>query len=166
MTCLPIGIWRKPEDKNYRMDAYAYYNAAVMKKEQGHVPIIGPSIDRRMLTLLNKLANSDTLQSAVCFVCAQLHTWVQAWTQMHGEAWPNYKSQSPIRWLKVRDSLLAWENLDTEMFLETFDVTRFKKNFAADGDSYDNPFCNASELRVGDPEWQRKLFIPHKNVAM
>ena len=68
------------------MDAYAYYNAAVMKKEQEHVPIIGPAIDRRMITLLNKLANSDTLQSAVCFVCAQLHTWVQCWTQMHGEA--------------------------------------------------------------------------------
>ena len=112
-----------------------------------------------MLTLLNQLTNIDTLQSAVCFVCAQLHTWVQCWTQIHGEAWPNFKSQAPIRWLKVRDSLLAWEDLDTHMFLRTFDVSRFNNMLAAENEAYDNPFSNASELKIGDTEWQRKLLI-------
>ena len=78
MKCLPAATWHQPGQKHYRMDAYAYYNAAVMQKEQQHIPIIGPANDRRMLTLLHKLANSDTLQSAVCFVCAQMHTAVQS----------------------------------------------------------------------------------------
>ena len=81
---------------------------------------------------------------------------------MHGDAWPNFVTQSPIRWLKVKDSLLAWENLDTHMFLKTFDVSRFKNKFAAEDEKQDNPFSNASELNLGNPEWQRKLLINEK----
>ena len=48
------------------------------------------------------------------------------------------------------------------MFLETFDVSRFKNKFAADNEEQDNPFANASELNVEDTEWQRKLLINKK----
>ena len=117
MQSVPDSSWHIPGEVHYQMDAYAYYCAAVLKKEEEHVPLIGVSVDRRMLTLLAKLANSDTVQSAVCFVCAQIHTWVESWTKMHGLAWTNYISQSAIRWLKVRDSLWVWEREDREMFL-------------------------------------------------
>ena len=166
MRCLPQGTWQKPGEKNYRMDTSAYSNAAVMKKEQEHVPIIGPAIDRRILTILNKLANSDTLQSAVCFVCAQLHTWVQSWTQIHGEAWPNFKSQAPIRWLKLK--IRCWlGKIWTHICFWKLSMSLDSKNkFAAENEAHDNPFSNASELKVGDTEWQRKLFISEKNVAL
>ena len=84
---------------------------------------------------------------------------------MHSEAWLNFNSQAQIRWLKVRDSLLAWESLDTKMFLETFDVARFKENFATDNGCHGNPFLNATELKHGDTEWQRKLLFSEENVA-
>ena len=37
------------------MRALAYYTAAVCAKERAHVPIIGPSLDRRMIALLMRL---------------------------------------------------------------------------------------------------------------
>ena len=85
---------------------------------------------------------------------------------MHSDAWPNSCAQSTIRWLRVRDCLLAWESLDTKMFLETFDVARFREKIANDTGAHGNPFLNANELRPGDAEWQRKLLFSEKNVAL
>ena len=39
------------------MNALAYYTAAVALKEQKHIPLIGPSVDRRMLSLLHRVCN-------------------------------------------------------------------------------------------------------------
>ena len=47
------------------LDAFAYYQAAVQLKEQEHIPIIGPSVDRRMLRMMTKLLNSDTVQGLI-----------------------------------------------------------------------------------------------------
>ena len=68
--------------------------------------------------------------------------------------------------VKVRDSVLVWENLDTHMSLETLDVARFRDKVAAENETQDNHFSSASELKVGDTEWQRKLLINEKNVAL
>jgi hypothetical protein len=70
MACVPKDEWDDeeaiaralwPEDPSQpsrtifrRMNALAYYTAAVCEKERSHVPLIGPSIDRRMLTLLSR----------------------------------------------------------------------------------------------------------------
>ena len=61
---------------------------------------------------------------------------------MHGSAWPNYISQSAIRWLKVRDSLWAWERADADMFLNTFDELRNRTiNFPQVDDMEEPYFC-------------------------
>ena len=64
------------------MAALAYYTAAVQERERDAMPIIGPSVDRRTLTLLCRLANSDTVCSLVCFACAQIHRWVASWEKL------------------------------------------------------------------------------------
>jgi hypothetical protein len=45
------------------MTALAYYLAAVGEREREHVPLIGPTVDRRTLTLVCRLANSSTIRS-------------------------------------------------------------------------------------------------------
>ena len=74
-----------PRTIRRHMNALAYYTAAVCLKEQMHIPIIGPSVDRRMLTLLTRLCNSDTIHALVCVACGQIHTSVKSWTK----AWPD-----------------------------------------------------------------------------
>ena len=63
----------KPSD-DVEMTALAYYVAAVSEQERQHMPIIGPSVDRRTLTLVCRLAQSSTLASLICFLCGQVHT--------------------------------------------------------------------------------------------
>jgi hypothetical protein len=48
-----------PEDPLLR--AVAYYTAAICEREREHVPLLGPSIDRRSLSLVCKLARSENL---------------------------------------------------------------------------------------------------------
>ena len=55
------------------LNALAYYLAAVSLKEQEHIPLVGLSLDRRMLQMLTKVCNSDTVMALSCFACAQ--TW-------------------------------------------------------------------------------------------
>ena len=69
-----------PED--YReMTALAFYMQAVMVKERQHMPAIGPTVDRRILKILSRIANSTTNDSLVCVACAQIHTHVRFWDQ-------------------------------------------------------------------------------------
>ena len=49
--------------------ALAYYMAAVCEQERQHMPLIGPSVDRRTLALVCRLANSNTLRCLTCFAC-------------------------------------------------------------------------------------------------
>ena len=63
-------------------DPLAYYMAAVCEQERQHMPLIGPSVDRRTLALVYRLANSKTLRGLTCFACAQLFTEVESWTRL------------------------------------------------------------------------------------
>ena len=45
------------------LNALAYYLAAVSLKEQEHIPLVGVSLDRRMLQMLTKVCNSDTVMA-------------------------------------------------------------------------------------------------------
>ena len=65
-----------------QMTALAYYMQAVQEREREHMPLIGPSVDRRSLSLVTRLANSDTIRSLMCFTCAQIFTSVKSWEEM------------------------------------------------------------------------------------
>jgi serine/threonine-protein kinase RIO1 len=64
------------------MTLLAYYMAAVREKEREHMPLIGPSVDRRTLSMVHKLCRDDTVKGMVCCVCAQVHTHVSSWNRM------------------------------------------------------------------------------------
>ena len=106
-----IGVWREQDSVFYgtttatgemaevfaygnkpngeaEMTALAYYMAAVCQREREHVPIVGPSTDRRTLTLVCRLANGDTIRSLICFMCGQIHTSVSSWEQMYHRPTP------------------------------------------------------------------------------
>ena len=56
------------------MTALAYYTAAICEQERRHVPLIGPAVDRRTMTLVYRVANSETIKSLMCFCCCLLYT--------------------------------------------------------------------------------------------
>ena len=107
----------------------AYYMAAVREREREHLPLIGPSVDRRTLAMVHKLCRSENIHGMICFVCAQVHTHVACWDQMwkppvfvgspeeikeQEAAWradPSNRyrhwSRGAIQMWKVRDSLFA-----------------------------------------------------------
>ena len=77
------------------MTALAYYTEAVCQREREHVPLIGPSTDRRTLALVCRLANSQTVRALVCFTCGQVHTNVACWEQMYHQPTPLAEDASP-----------------------------------------------------------------------
>ncbi len=167
MQRVPADAWKKPRDYNYNMDALAYYTAAVCLKEQEHVPLIGPSLDRRMLALLTKVASSENVQSLVCFACAQIHTHVRSWTRMYrSETWRSNVNYAPIRMYSVGESLLQHEQMDSHAFHLNFDLATFRKRYASDDEMQGNPFANATELESGQTEWQRRLLFSEKNTSV
>ena len=152
--------------KNFAYDPVAYYNAAVRCREQEHIPLIGPSVDRRMLTLVTKLANSDTIKGLMCFACAQIHTYVRPWTNMTGvetnRPWVN--NHSAIDKYTVGQTLSKLEELDAASFGATFTLNYFKDHYACDDAESGNPFERAEELVEGHPEWQRRLLLHEKGT--
>ena len=78
------------------MTLLAYYMAAVRARERDHMPLLGPSVDRRSLAMVNKLCQDSTVQALVCCICAQVHTHASCWQQMWKE--PHFKgNQEEIR---------------------------------------------------------------------
>jgi len=61
-------------------DLMAYYCAAIAEQERENMPLIGPSIDRRVFKWLQRACSSETVQSLICFVCAQVKTHVASHT--------------------------------------------------------------------------------------
>ena len=111
------------------MTLLAYYMAGVREKEREHMPLIGPAVDRRTLSMVHKLCCDDTVKGMVCFVCAQVHTHVSSWNRMwkplvsvgdteqikeEEKEWRQQacnrcgnRTQGNIRMVRVRDSLFA-----------------------------------------------------------
>ena len=65
-------LWRQRRERHEdpQLRALAYYVAAICEQERQHMPLIGPSVDRRTLTLVCRLARSETLRGLACFTCA------------------------------------------------------------------------------------------------
>ena len=103
------------------MTLLAYYMAAVRQKEREHLPLIGPSVDRRSLALVHKLCNSSTVESMMCTVCAQIHTHVSCWDRM----WHVPGADTGIRPLNTTDStdkelLREWRQRPENRFHKSF----------------------------------------------
>ena len=63
----------------------AYYMAAVREKEREHMPLIGPSVDRRSLAYVNQICLSKNVEALMCFTCGQIHTHVACWDRLWQE---------------------------------------------------------------------------------
>ena len=50
---------------------YSFYIAAVMQREREHMPLVGPTKDRQMLSYATMLSNSQTICSRMCFVATK-----------------------------------------------------------------------------------------------
>ena len=179
LSSIPESAW--PTDKNgcvkeayaqdgrikdYHWDVVAYYVQATCLKEQEHVPIIGPSLDRKMLTLMVKALNSQTVEALICFACANVHTHVRKWDKMCGvdEMHVCHDSHSAIQMHKVEYSLWKWAEKFPEAFNVNFNLALFKERYATDGQQDGNPFAHCTELDEGDLEWQREMFFRDPSI--
>ena len=165
-------LGERAEEDVYKMTALAFYMQAVCEREREHVPLIGPSVDRRTLALLTRVANSENICSLVCFACAQVFTHVRTWDRMFDDfrdrdnalaaearqgLWQHHCTQSDIRYRTVASSLLKHLERYEDGFRSNFDLRAFTANYGTEKQPGDNPFANASELAGGNYEWQRVL---------
>ena len=102
---LPDTLW--PSTQRGDWDMLAYYTAAVCEREREHMPIIGPSVDRRSLRMLHAVCNSKTVCSLSCFCCAQVRTRAQIWENTNA---------SDIQLRKIAHSLYAFMSKAPEEF--------------------------------------------------
>ena len=159
---------KKTKIPHRTLNALAYYLAAVSLKEQEHIPLVGLSLDRRMLQMLTKVCNSDTVMALSCFACAQIHVNVKCWEKqfdISGPSW-QYQGHGPcrIQYYRVRDSLWNMLSADAQVFKLNFDLTTFKARFAADTRSAGNPFLRCPELDV-NIFFIIKLWAPQKRIS-
>ena len=61
------------------LTALAFYVAAICEVEREHMPLLGPSIDRRLFTMVCRLSGNSNVRSCGCFCCAQSWTSVDLW---------------------------------------------------------------------------------------
>ena len=119
------------------LDALEYYSAAVCEKERQHIPLIGPSRDRRMLSLLTHVCNSDTLKALVCVACAHVHTSIRSWHKpcvRHPEAWGRAGTvRSGIQNWAVEKTICQMLRRNVSAFAGTFQLGKFKERYASDG---------------------------------
>jgi len=142
----------------------------VSERERENVPLIGPSVDRRTLSLVTRLANSETISSLACFACSQVHTHVKMWNSMYedqrvpgawGEdddedvrSWQRNVSQGDIRYIPALMKYLA---NNRTAFIDNFYLRTFKARYASEKTTGGNSLENATELRAGNYEWVRVL---------
>lgn len=159
------------EGKSIRqLDALAFYTAAVCLKEQEHIPLIGPSVDRRMLALLTHLCNSDTVQALVCASCAQVHvsvkSWTQSWTRDLWQTWKQAQGRSGIQYYKVGATILQMLKENPDAFRSSFDLKEFMQRFASDAHVDGNPFQSCSDLEGKNYEWKRNLHYGSERIEI
>ena len=153
-----VPLLRRERREDPQMRALAYYVAAVCEQERQHMPLIGPSVDRRTLTLVCRLARSATLRALVCFTCAQVFTSVKAWERMYGSAAGRWcleagDSKAQIRMCKVQDTLLKLRAKDSAAFMRICCLGEFRTRYGSAEGPGANPFANALDLAPGSTEW-------------
>ncbi len=142
-----------------KMNALAYYTAAVCQKERMHVPLIGPSLDRRMLALLTRFCNSHTVSALVCVACAQIHTSVKSWTRSFAEklqTWTGHSCAS-IQYRSVENTLLMMMRKNKKAFGLTFELSKFRLRYGSDAHPEGNPFASCQDFNEDQWEWRRRF---------
>ena len=120
--------------EEHKSDVMAYYCAAVAERERERMPLIGPSIDRRTLALLQRVHNSDTIKSLVCFVCGQIRTYMKH-ERHHWEI--RYHAGALFEKLMKED--MEFLNLNCSL-------GEFRKNYARGSKDEGNVFADAPEF--------------------
>ena len=108
------------------------------------MPLIGPSVDRRTLALLQRAVNK-TVKSLVCFVCAQIHTFMN-----DDDANWNIRYESGALFEKL-------EGEDLKMLDLNCGLMEFRKRYAQGGKDEGNVFSEAPEFDDNAWEWKRRF---------
>ena len=121
---------------------YTFYNAAVMTREQEHMPLTGLTKDRQMLQLVTMVANSNTIRSLMCFCCDQIYTDIKS-LRTHGVFPSNkkYWTTNEIQLHKV-EKLLDYCKRDEIGFKTSFSLIQFR-------DWYGDAFADSDALGDG-----------------
>ena len=137
----------------------SYYLAAVCQQEREHMPLIGPTNDRRMLAYVAKLADSKNVVSRMCFCCDQIHTDLACYSRHMTKAWPKLGADTDvsndIQLYKVGELLRYFES-DPAGFMMSFSLGKFRTQYAAGNDG-ENAFAHCKDLDDGIGDWQCML---------
>ncbi len=136
-------------------------------KEQEHIPIIGPFIDRRMLRIMTKLLSSKTVEGLVCFTCANVRTNVKSWANITGskDSACRIPTWSDIKYYAVEDSLWIWMKLFPKASLLNFSLEAFKERYASNTHADGNPFLYSTGLDDDNFEWQALLLCEDRTLT-
>ena len=142
---LPETLW--PDTRRGDWDMLAYYTAAVAERERERMPVIGPSVDRRTLRLLNAVCNSSTVCSLACFCCCQVRTRVESWEAVNA---------SDIMLHKVARSLCAFANEAPEQFERACSYAWWLENYG----KAEERLLGAANPPPEKQPWTRLLVFP------
>ena len=149
------------ENRNQE-EVMAYYCAAIAERERQHMPLIGPSIDRRIFKTLNTVANGQEVYSLICFVCAQVKTHVGGecshWN-IRRQCAGTFLDQAHDIKIQIADGA-ATTSLELNLGWQYF-----KRRFASDRNGAFNPFHVAPELADDCWEWSRVYSLKNKNAG-
>ena len=159
------------ERHDAEMTPLAFYMAAVREKEREHVPLVGPSVDRRTFTYLAKVASNDNIKSLMCFCCGQIQPWTSSWKRMY-EARTNQGSVSgnSIDMFTVSESLLRMASKNWSSFLQNFDVATYRQHYGAATDeshmpNEDNDSLRHLDIKLGDATHRITLICCPEDVT-
>ena len=127
--------------ENAGADTMAYYCAAIAERERENMPLIGPSIDRRVFKWLQHAANSERVQSLICFICCQVKTEVAC-----------FRDTSDIRYHDGSIFERAYASGSTNL---NCSLAFFRTRYANEADGDANPFKNAADIADDCWEWRR-----------
>ena len=136
-----------PATRQGDWDMLAYYTAAVAERERERMPVIGPSVDRRTLRLLNAVCNSSTVCSLACFCCCQVRTRVESWEAVNA---------SDIMLHKVARSLCAFANEAPEQFERACSYAWWLENYG----KAEERLLGAANPPPEKQPWTRLLVFP------
>ena len=112
----------------HKKDEYLdYYEEACKMKLRERMPIVGLSLDRRVLEHLSNAYNDDTIHCYICFLCAEKHVHVGGFDR-NGEP-SRYKGT--IEYHEVRQVMQRIANNDKK-WDENFDFDLWVQRYAPD----------------------------------
>ena len=158
-----------PTARKYgRMDfltTLSYYIAAVCEQEREHMPLVGPTMDRKMLALVARLASSESIKARMCFCCDGVYTDVHSWQHhidreeldrsLYENICAESRADNEIQMASLQ-RLIEFCRRSPQGFVASFGLGEFKRKYAKDTPT-GNPFENCAALVDGQGDWQCNL---------